>query len=95
MAGAGHGFRVGRGEGREQLAKHGVSFEIAHDFDWDSSPIVPDLRFDYGEARYLAYGPAADGQKYVIAFTFRGGACRIISVRRFGRKEHRVYGHKG
>lgn len=77
------------------LAKHGVSFEIAHDFDWDSSPIVPDLRFDYGEARYLAYGPAADGQKYVIAFTFRGGACRIISVRRFGRKEHRVYDHKG
>ncbi len=77
------------------LAKHGVSFEIAHDFDWDSSPIVPDLRFDYGEARYLAYGPAADGHKYVTAFTFRAGACRIISVRRFGRKEHRVYDHKG
>lgn len=85
-------FEWDEAKAKGNLAKHGVSFEIVYSFDWDSSPIVLDARFDYGEARYLAFGPAADGKKYVVAFTFRESACRIISVRPFGRKEHRIYG---
>ncbi len=74
------------------LAKHEVSFEIARGFDWDNATIVDDLRFSYGEARYVAYGRGEDGNLYVIAFTLRPGTYRIISVRRFGRKEYKVYG---
>jgi uncharacterized DUF497 family protein len=85
-------FEWDEAKAASNLAKHGLSFEIAYGFDWESSPMVLDLRFDYGEARYLAFGPATDGKKYVVAFTFRGAACRIISVRPFGRKEHRIYG---
>lgn len=74
------------------LAKHGVNFDIVWDFDWASAHIVRDDRIDYGEARYVAYGRTSDGQGYVIAFTPRGTATRIITVRRFGRKEIKLYG---
>ena len=73
-------------------AKHGVDFALALDFAWDRASIWPDDRRDYGEDRAIAYGEAADGQLYVIVFTWRGEAIRIISVRRFGRKDHLYYG---
>jgi uncharacterized DUF497 family protein len=74
------------------LAKHGVGFEIAREFDWANSVTLPDSRFDYGERRFIAYGRSSNGAGYVIAFTFRGESQRIISVRPFGRKESRLYG---
>jgi len=74
------------------LAKHGVSFEVVRELDWHRALTVPDERFDYGELRFIAYGRNADGIGYVVAFTFRGDTRRIISVRRFGRKENRIHG---
>jgi uncharacterized DUF497 family protein len=50
-----------------------------------------DDRFDYGEERFLAFGEADNGDGYVIVFTIRGGIYRIISARRFGRKDYSTY----
>lgn len=76
---------------RTNKAKHGVGFEIVHDFDWDRAGLRIDDRMNYGEQRILAYGPIAAGGLYVVAFTPRDGKYRIISVRPFGRKDHRFY----
>ena len=73
------------------LAKHGVSFELVHEFDWERANLRVDDRKDYGEDRFMAYGPAGDGQLYVVVFTVRGARYRIISVRHFGRKDHLFY----
>lgn len=73
------------------LAKHRVGFELVHVFDWESAGYRVDDRRDYGELRLLAYGSASDGGRYVIAFTPRNDRYRIISVRPFGRKDHRYY----
>jgi uncharacterized DUF497 family protein len=74
------------------LAKHGVSFEMAHTFDWETAILVPDQRRDYGEDRSLAFDRATDGEMYVVAFTVRHRRFRIISMRPFGRKEYQLYG---
>jgi uncharacterized DUF497 family protein len=37
------------------LAKHRISLAAAADIDLDSAIIIEDTRFDYGEARFLAY----------------------------------------
>jgi uncharacterized DUF497 family protein len=74
------------------LVKHGVSFEVVFNLDWDTCPVDEDSRFDYGEARYIAYARAQDGNRYVVAFTLRSGLYRIISLRPFGRKELKEYG---
>lgn len=74
------------------LEKHGVRFEVVHELDWLTCPIVDDSRFDYGEARYIAYGRVPTGTRYVVAFTLRTGRYRIISVRPFGRREYKLYG---
>ena len=71
--------------------KHEVDFSIVHEFDWDRSSLRQDDRRNYGEDRLIAYGPASDGQLYVIVFTPRNGRYRIITARRFGRKDHRYY----
>ncbi|SFZ85368.1 hypothetical protein SAMN02983003_2534 [Devosia enhydra] len=73
-------------------AKHGVDFSLALEFDWSEAFVRPDSRLDYGEDRAVAYGKARDGLLYVIVFTWRGTMIRVISVRRFGRKDHLHYG---
>ena len=35
---------------------HGVPFEAIEGFEWDTSLITLDDRFDYGETRYVAIG---------------------------------------
>jgi hypothetical protein len=38
------------------VAKRGMSFEQAAEFEWDSALLVEDLRRPYGEQRYQALG---------------------------------------
>lgn len=71
--------------------KHGVGFELAYQFDWSVSVVEQDERFDYGEARYRAFGRIA-GKGYCLAFTFRGCNIRVISIRPMHEKETRRYG---
>lgn len=71
-------------------AKHGIGFE---EFDgWDEEAIVvPDDRFGYGEARFVAFGRIA-GRAYGMDFAKRGSVTRMISLRRARDKEIERYG---
>ena len=76
---------------REQnLAKHGVDFEYAvmifADPFWDRI----DDRKDYCEERRIALGQF-EGDVFVVTYTKRKDAVRIISAWQGGRKEHEQY----
>ena len=70
--------------------KHGVTFEVIAGLDWSAATIVPDDRFDYGEARMMAYG-WIDGRAHAVAFVVRGDRVRIFSMRYMHDKEIRRY----
>jgi uncharacterized protein len=71
-------------------AKHGIDFE---DFEgFDEEPLVsPDTRFDYGEARFVAFGPI-DGRVHCLVYTIRGDKMRLIGLRKANAKEGKLYG---
>lgn len=72
----------------------GLPFSLLKDeFDWATAEIVEDRRRTYGEPRYRAFGYIGD-RLHVVAFTPRGEALRIISLRRANRREERRYGKK-
>ena len=77
----------------ENIAKHGVDFAEAKDFDWDAALAARDTRRDYGEVRYRAIGPIGP-RLYVMAFTARRGTVRIISPRKANPREVKGYGEK-
>jgi uncharacterized DUF497 family protein len=70
------------------LSKHGVS--LARWVDLKVLAIVKDDRFDYGEARYRAYG-TIEGVPHCLIFTIRHEKYRPISLRRAHAKEMRRY----
>jgi uncharacterized DUF497 family protein len=69
-------------------SKHGVS--LARWVDLEVLAIVKDDRFDYGEARYRAYG-TIEGVPHCLIFTIRHEKYRPISLRRAHAKEMRRY----
>ena len=67
------------------FAKHGLWFESFQGFDGE--PVVLfDVRRDYGEKRYRAFG-RIDGAPHSIAYATRGRKLRLISFRRAHEKE--------
>lgn len=70
--------------------KHGVSFALAAELDWEASLVWVDDRFEYGEMRMIALAPRT-GILYCVAFVDRGPARRIISLRRANRREVKHY----
>lgn len=76
---------------RENLAKHGVDFFAIESFVWESAVIEKDVRNDYGETRYTAFGLIND-RLHCIYFTIRGLKCRIIGLRKANRREVEKYG---
>jgi uncharacterized DUF497 family protein len=72
------------------LAKHGVAFEAAADFDFTTSIIRLDNRTDYGERRWVAVG-FIGRRLHVLVFTEREARFRIISLRRANSREGRNY----
>lgn len=79
---------------RINLKKHGISLAAAAEIDLDSAIVIDDLRFDYGEPRFLAYAPMAD-RLHVLWFTLRGSTIRVIGLRRANRRERNRYGQSG
>lgn len=76
------------------LKKHGVSLAAATEIDLDRAIVIEDRRFDYGEARFLAYGPIG-GRLHVVWFTMRGAVLRAIGLRRANRRERQRYERAG
>ena len=54
--------------------------------------MVQDRRRDYGEGRYRLLG-MIDGRVYLVVYTVRGSAIRIISARKASKKEVGDYEH--
>ncbi len=52
-----------------------------------------DRRWDYGEDRYRLLA-AIEGRVFVLIYTMRSSAIRIISARKANEKEVREYEHK-
>ena len=72
------------------IARHGISFESAMNFDWNTALIRIDDRRDYGEERRQALGFIGT-ELYMMVYTMRDHQIRLISVRRAHRKERKIY----
>lgn len=66
--------------------KHGVALALAREFGWDSAIVEPDLRRSYGEERFRAIGLIGK-RLYVVVFSRRTEALRIIGLRKANRRE--------
>jgi uncharacterized DUF497 family protein len=73
------------------VAKHGLLLSRA--VDLEILRFVEDERNEYGEIRYRAWG-LIDGKTHCLAFTYRDGALRAISLRRAHKKEFDRYVEK-
>lgn len=74
----------------ENPAEYGVDFLVATGFDWNVAITNPDIRNDYGEARFVAYGPIY-GRLYVLVYTRRHPIRRVISLRKANKREQAEY----
>lgn len=72
------------------VRKHGVWFEEAEEFEWETALVVVDTRKAYGEPRLLATGYIGN-RLHLMAFTLRESVVRIISLRRANSREVRRY----
>lgn len=76
------------------LRKRGFSFAFVVSAFADPGRWVElDERRDYGEARYRLYGRIS-GRLFVIVYTMRGCAIRIISAHKANAREQKEYGDK-
>jgi uncharacterized protein len=75
----------------QNLARHGISFEIARlAFDDPFAVAREDRRHDYGENRYILLGMAQD-RLLTVSYSQRGARLRIISARLAEPRERRRY----
>lgn len=72
------------------LARHGLDFALATDFDWSQAVVLPDTRENYGEQRYVALAPIRE-RVHVMAFTPRNARVRIIGLRKANLREQKRY----
>lgn len=72
------------------LAKHGVDFVVAENFEWDTAIETIDDRFDYGEERWIALGFIGN-KLHVRIYTSRADMIRIISLRKANKHEREYY----
>jgi len=75
------------------VLKHGIAFEQAVDFDWETALIRADTRRDYPEPRYIALG-MLNGRLHVMAFCLRADAVRVISLRKANDREIDSYEYR-
>ncbi len=75
------------------LAKHGVDFIEAENFDWSSAIETIDDRFNYIEDRWIALG-LIDSRLHVLIYTMRGENIRLISLRKANKREKDYYEEK-
>ena len=84
-------FEWGDAKSDACLARRGFDFAYAIRAFLDDDRIVGrDRRWDYGEDRYRLLG-AIKGRVFVVTFTMRGPAMRIISARKANGREVREH----
>jgi uncharacterized DUF497 family protein len=76
---------------KTNLSRHGVDFAAVESFVWEEAKVISDNRKNYGEARFLAFGPIRD-RLHCLVFSVRGENIRIISLRKANSREVERYG---
>ena len=74
------------------IARRGLSFERAAEFDFETAAYLIDDRKNYGETRYIAVG-VLDSRLHVLCYTLIAGGIRVISFRKANVREARRYGN--
>lgn len=75
---------------RKNALERNLPFSIASEFDFKRAWIWLDTRYDYGEKRYTALGEIR-GRVHTLAFCYRLGAIRVISLRKSNQREEKKY----
>ncbi|WLE96580.1 MAG: BrnT family toxin [Candidatus Electrothrix communis] len=75
---------------RRNITKHGISFDLAERFEWDTALIWEDTRYNYGETRFCALG-YIEIRMYHLVFTYRDDTVRVISLRKANKREIKHY----
>ncbi|MGB0696388.1 MAG: BrnT family toxin [Rhodospirillaceae bacterium] len=84
-------FEWDEDKNRQNIAKHGLSFESATGiFDGFTLNSI-DNRFEYGEIREISIGMIETVAVVSVVHTDRNGRCRIISARPAVRSERLRY----
>lgn len=73
------------------IAKHGVDFTEAVNFDFGSALLKQDTRFDYGEDRYQSLGLIGKALYMLVWSPRQPLIVRVISLRLADEKEIRNY----
>lgn len=73
------------------LAERGLDFADVALIDWDEALTLEDARQDYQETRFVTFAQIR-GRLCVIAWCYRNGALRVISMRKANKREVKRYG---
>jgi uncharacterized DUF497 family protein len=82
-------YKWDQAKNRSSFAKHGLDFGDAEQVFAGPCVTFEDGRSDYGEERFITLG-LLDGRVVIIAHAPRGGATRIISMRKANRREQKI-----
>ncbi len=74
--------------------KHGISIARAAELFEQPFAEIEDLRAEYGERRFIAYG-VIDERLFVCVYVWRGARRRIVSLRKANRREIDAYRQTG
>ena len=86
------GFEWDVAKSEANYVKHAVDFTQAKNIFAYPTVERPDPRNQtYGEERFLAIGHNGKGQFFLVVYTWRGPNRRIISIRKAGRHEQKIY----
>ncbi|PJG86526.1 BrnT family toxin [Conservatibacter flavescens] len=72
------------------IALRQLSFAKVVDFDWERAIVREDVRFNYSEQRYVAYGYLEE-RLHCLCFTPVYDGIRVISFRKANKREIRDY----
>lgn len=75
---------------KKALRERQMDFADVARFDDLGLETIEDLRFDYGEQRFITYG-YLDGRLCIYCWTWRGPKVRIISLRKANDRERKGY----
>ncbi|MDZ8080068.1 MAG: BrnT family toxin [Nostoc sp. SerVER01] len=86
------GFEWHEEKAKENLKKHGISFDEAKTiFNDPFSITITDPEHSLDEERYIDIGLSLRGQLLVVVYTERQSKIRIISCRQATKAERKVY----
>lgn len=72
------------------IETHGISLALAREFEWTGALNIEDVRRNYGERRFQAYGLIGT-RVYVLVYSPREGRMHVISLRKANKREVRRY----